>query len=120
MQNCSELFERVFSSHCSGIVRDCCCGRTYFNSSEDYCFEDGELECLLEQSKKDPEKYIEVDYSIGTMEIDGKEIVIGCKCDIAKKYENFILNHAQLLAKYLNEYAKQLEEKAQKVKVNIK
>ena len=120
MEQCSELFERVFDSGCGGIVRECECGITHF--SDQGCdvnfYDDGELSSLQSNAKLNPTKYIGHDHNIGTMEIGGIEIVHGCTCGKAQKYEDFILTHAQLLAEYLNERAKMLREKAESIVVD--
>lgn len=114
---CSELFSDVFDSRCGGSVRVCACGITYFDNYN-YCdWEGGELEELQQKAKDDPKHYTERDCSVGTMEINGIEIVHGCSCDLARKYESFILNHAVHLAEYLNKQATMLREKAEVIEV---
>ncbi|HEA66888.1 hypothetical protein LCGC14_2307170 [marine sediment metagenome] len=119
MEQCSELFERVFDSGYGGIVRVCDCGITHFSDQDCdiNCYDEGELEKFQENQKKAPNSFLGWDRSIGTMEIGGMEIVWGCSCDIARKYEDFILSHARQLAEYLNETAKMLKEKSDSIKV---
>ena len=112
----SKIFEEVFDSHCGGIVRDCSCGITHFDTYNQGCdWEEGELEGLEENAKNNPDRYRGHDHSIGTMEIGGHEIVFGCTCDLADKYEKFILNHAVQLKEYLNQRAKMLRERADEI-----
>ena len=111
-EQCSEIFEEVFNSRVGGCVRDCACGQTYYDDYNDYDWEPGELENLKENSNAIP-----FDYSISTMSINNEEIVIGCDCGRAKKYEEFILRHAEQLAEYLNKKAEALKEKAESIKV---
>jgi len=94
-EQCSELFECVFHSDCVGSVRRCACGQIFYdNNNTDW--EEGEFK-KLENSEA-----ISCDHSIGTMDIGGEEIVIGCSCDKASRYEKFIITHAIELTKYLN------------------
>lgn len=114
---CSELFSDVFDSKYGGCIRTCECGITHFDTYNIYDWEEGELEELQQKAKDDPEHYVEIDCAVGTIEIGGIEIVYGCTCNLAKKYEDFILNYAEQLAKYLNKRATMLREKADKIEV---
>ncbi len=109
-KQCSGIFEEVFDSHCGGIVRTCACGITYFNGNEPHFFDEGEFEEYQANAKKEPEKWVEWDQSIGTMEINGNEIVYGCSCDRAERYEKFILSHRHQIADYLNKYIEGLKK----------
>ena len=116
----SELFEDIFHSGTSGCVRTCHCGRTYFNWEDTTVdWEDGELEELQEKAEENPDMFIGVDYSVPTLSIsiDGHEIVMGCKCDSADKYENFINQYDKQIARYLNKKAEDLKSKADDIKV---
>ena len=113
-EQCSEIFEEVFNSHCGGCVRTCTCGKTYYDTYNDYDWDDGELEAL----EKDP-RAVALDYGVGTMSIAGEEIVFGCDCDHARRYENFIISHASQLAAYLTKRAAALEEEAKSIKVDL-
>ena len=114
---CSELFSDSFDSRCAGCIRTCECGITYFDEYNVWDWEEGELEKLQQKAKDDPEHYIGHNYSIGTIEIDGIEIVYGCTCNLARKYEDFILEHAGQIAEYLNKRAVMLREKADSIEV---
>lgn len=116
-KQCSELFIEVFDSRCGGCVRTCECGITHFDSFNIYDWEDGELEDLQKKAKETPKKYFEHDCAIGTIGINGIEIVYGCTCDLAKKYETFLISHGALIAEYLNKRAKMLREHADKITV---
>jgi len=117
---CSDLFCDVFDSHCAGNVRTCECGITHFDTynTDDYDYEERELEELEQRAKNDPDHYVAHDHSIGTMEISGVEIVYGCSCNLAKKYEGFILMYAEQLAEFLNRRGEILREQAKKTVVN--
>jgi hypothetical protein len=117
MSQCSDLFVEVFNSHCGGIVRTCACGITTFNFMDRRDFDEGEFEELESKQKSDPEHYRAVDHSVGTMEIGGQEIVIGCACDKARQYEAFITGHASRLAEYLRRYADALRKRASLIDV---
>lgn len=114
---CSELFDKVFDSRYGGCVRTCECGITYFDSYNEWNWEDSELEKLQQKAKDDPKHYVEQNCAIGTMGIGGIEIVYGCTCDLAKRYEDFILVHAEKIAEYLNKRAVMLREKADSIEV---
>ena len=116
---CSELFEEIFDSGISGCRRDCACGRTYFdgNPQSGWGWEDGELERLRRQMAEHPDLYVETDCSVGTMIVNGYEVVYGCECNVAKKYETFLVNQAERIAKYLNQRAKLLRQKADAIEV---
>ena len=120
MKQCSALFEKVFDSGSGGVVRTCVCGRTFYNYMDSGCFEPGELEVLEAKNKVDSDKCCAVDHTIGTISINGLEIVMGCHCDNAQKYEKFILNHSRQLAEYLRRHAVNLREEAEAVDVPAK
>ncbi len=117
MNQCSEIFADVFDSHCGRLVRQCACGRTFFNYMDAGYFEAGEMEHLEKQSHVNPDKFFAVDHAIGTMLVGGQEIVNGCHCETAKRYERFILAHAEQLAEYLRRHAAALRERATLVDV---
>lgn len=113
----SECFEQAFSDSCSGCVRDCACGRTVFDNANQWDWEDGELEHLERMAKSKPERYTAVDYSVATMTIHGEEWVMGCPCNGVRKWQEFLDQHADQAAKYLNERVKQLRAKAEAITV---
>lgn len=117
MSQCSDLFAEVFNSGCGNVCRTCSCGKTFFNYMDEGCFDTGELESLQAKSKADPDRFIAVDHTVGTMSICGREIVMGCTCAIASNYEGFIRDNARRLAEYLRRYAAALREKAADVDV---
>lgn len=87
----------------AGTVSISCelCGRTTFNSDDRGCFDPGELNELLEQAKKYPEWFVDVDYTVTWGHVDGKQIVIGCPCNGLKKHEDWILDHKYIILRYL-------------------
>jgi hypothetical protein len=112
---CSELFADVFDSRCGGARRTCECGRTFFDYTDSGCFEEGEFEELQAKSIAEPDKYCAVDHTVGTIEIGGVQIVYGCTCELAAKYERFIRANARRIAEYLRGYAAQLHAQADAV-----
>lgn len=66
MKQPSEIFREVFASGSGGIVRTCRCGRTYFNGAE-------------------------VDYTVSTLTVSGREFVDGCCCGLAAEYEQHLI-----------------------------
>jgi hypothetical protein len=117
---CSKLFSDIFDSNCGGYLRICECGITYFDTHNIWDWEDGELEALEQKASDDPEHYVGMDCAIGTMSIDGREIVYGCTCKLAQRYEEFILDHAEQIAQYLNKRMMLLREKANSIEVRNK
>jgi hypothetical protein len=83
------------------------CGRVHFKSLDTGDFEEGELEELLEKSRKEPDKYIDWgSITIGWGHIGGKQYVVGCKCNGVEKLEKFVWSHRFLIIKYYIEKAK--------------
>ncbi|MFH0846272.1 MAG: hypothetical protein V1851_02655 [Patescibacteria group bacterium] len=117
-RQCSELFGDIFDSHTGGCYRECACGRVHFTTERGYDWNDGELEDLLKREEKDPDKFIPSDHTVRTMNINGQEIVYGCCCNLAKKYEAFIRNNAPRIAEYLNAMAESLRKKADEIQVD--
>lgn len=115
----SEMFEDTFTSGCSHCVIECACGRTYFDDYNTYDWEEGELEELEAKAKAHPDKYVAVDYSVGTFTLFGVEFVCGCPCTCGKprEYESFILKHARKIAAYLNKKAEGLKKTAKQIEV---
>ena len=116
---CSELFGDVFHSHCGGIVRTCDCGRTHYNAADSSFFDEGELEDLVEKTKIYPDKYFATDYTITTMEIGSSEIVCGCVCNLAQRWEAVLIEQGQQIAQYLNSRAKALKEESSAIEVSF-
>ena len=116
---CSETFEQAFASNSSGCVRVCECGRTNYDYYNTWDWEKNELENLIAKAESEPEKYIGHDYSISTMIVNGKEIVMGCPCNSARPYEDFLISHACQIAKFLNAYSDELTKRAKESRVKL-
>lgn len=93
-----ETFERAFTSHCAGCLRQCECGRQFYDADNIYSWEEGELEKLL----ADP-KAVALEYAVETMSLEGREYVLDCSCwhERAKHIKGFIDSHARSIAEYL-------------------
>jgi len=91
-------FERAFSSGMAGCVRTCECGRVFYDNANSYDWEPGELERLQASKKATP-----VDYSVGTLVLEGGEFVQACNCwhERASKIIDWLDNHAHGIAEYL-------------------
>jgi len=118
-RQCSDLFLDVFDSGCGGCIRTCECGIIHFDGFNEWDWKEGELEALQEKAKKHPGRYVEKDCAIGTLSIDGIEIVYDCTCDLARKYEQFIISYGARLADYLNKRAELLRQNAEIIEVKV-
>ena len=114
----SEDFEDAFSSHEGGSIRECACGRLYFNSDGGWDWEDGELERLQKLAIKDPEGYADLPYTVTGVEVNGQFFVDGCKCGHPARYERFLADNAGGIADYLNRRAKRISELARDIAEN--
>lgn len=108
----SEEFEEAFRTGTAGCERTCACGKHYFDVYNTWDWNEGELEDLLKKEEINPDEYSSKDYSIGTLQIDGVEIVFECECGIARTYEFFIRNHAKEIAEYINKRTERLRKEA--------
>lgn len=119
MAQCSNIFIEAFDSRGAGCERTCACGKVYFDgiNESQWDWAEGELETLRCYAKLHPDEYFEVDGAIGTLVIDGKSIVIGCSCDLAERYERFIVQNSEKLAKYLNKRVEELKSEAERTAV---
>jgi hypothetical protein len=115
----SDIFKNCFDSGIGHAELTCECGRHHFDVWNDY---DSEFEVRREELRKkeeiDPDKYIQHEHSIGSVFINGTEIVMDCKCDLAQNYEKLIIEYAPQISKYLNERAKSLKEHAKNIEVS--
>ena len=114
----SDLFEDAFRDSVSGCRCTCACGRICFdNVNGGYDWDPGEFEELLKGVIAEPNRYVALDYSVGTMTIDGNEWVMGCPCNGARRFQDFVDGHARQIAEYLNAKAKQLKQDAEAMEV---
>ena len=103
-----EFYAALF--HDGSIRRTCHCGRTHFASWEG-SFDEGELENLLSNAEREPDKYINhPSTSISIAHIDGKEFVYECPCEGLERYETFIWTYREVILDYLTaRHKRQLE-----------
>lgn len=96
----SEEFERAITISGGCVVTCEFCQRTYFEPGGGWDWEKGELESLRANAEKEPDKFIECDYSICDGPLDGKTYVVGCKCQAAGVYERWIWSHRHIFERY--------------------
>jgi hypothetical protein len=117
----SRIFEDAFSSHMGSASMVCVCGRTHYDTYNMY---DEAWEKQLEEFERrrdvQPDKYVPHDHAIGSLIIgsligEDIEVVYGCPCDSAVKYEQFIIKHEEQIADYLKKRAKEFIEKAERI-----
>lgn len=98
----SKEFLDAFKEGSSGMIVECdFCGRVYFATQDGGDYEDGELENLRENAKKEPDKYIEVDCFTTRILIDGHYYALGCKCNKVRRYEDWIWANRRSIVAYL-------------------
>jgi hypothetical protein len=93
-----EIFEDTFRTFTSGCRRTCCCGKTYYNGSGNWDFDEGEIE-ELEKNGATP-----VDHSIGGITFEGREFADACTCwhPRALQIIHFVIRHDEMIANFLN------------------
>lgn len=102
-------FDEAFSTRISSCTEICDCGVTYYDSYNDYDWEDGELERLIEDETSVP-----VDHSVGSLYFFGKTYVSVCECwkEESKKIIRFIENYSQEIADFLHLEKQRANEEA--------
>lgn len=77
------------------------CGVVTFSNGCD--MDEDELELLLEKMRNRPATYRQdgANDSIAVGQISGINVVYGCPCDGAYKYEQFIWEHREIIMRYL-------------------
>jgi len=99
------------------IVIDCeLCGRVHFATwDENAGWEEGELEDLRAKAEKDPDRYIEdaTCSSISYGWLNGKQVVDGCPCNRARKIEDWIWSHRDIISKYLKSRIMKMKRQAE-------
>lgn len=110
----------TFKVSSTGCAVDCACGRIHFATAEgcgnyERDYEDGksELEYLLEQAEKDPEKYFPHPYSyVDIVQADG-ERVPGRPCGRVEKIIGYLESNADMLVEFLTKFYGQKSETLQ-------
>ena len=105
-----DQFIRAFKTDGGFCRYTCNCGKTYYNSfDETITWDDGELEEL----EADPNAS-GVDFSLGIMDMEGKEFVDACDCwhKSAENVMQFMDTYAHQIARYLTSEKKRKQEEA--------
>ena len=76
------------------------CDRTFFFPEGHYDWDEGELERLKKNAKRNPDKYIEVGGWISSGHIDGKCFVEGCPCNAVVRYESWLWSTRYLIQSF--------------------
>jgi hypothetical protein len=105
-----DLFEKTFRLPVSGCRRTCECGRTFYNGSGHWDWDDGEIEALEKSGAT------AVDYAIGIVCFEG-EYADACNCwhPRAKQIIAFVVRHDVQLATFLNRRRELTIERANEV-----
>lgn len=115
----SDHFTRAFSSHTSGAICHCNCGKVYVYAADESVFEPGELERYLEHEKEDPEGFsISYEYhGNGYVVVDGKQYVFDCPCSFGQlsKVESWLWYNRVEIAQYLKLRAAEMKREAEAV-----
>jgi hypothetical protein len=103
------------------IVIDCgLCGRVHFASDERTSFEEGELEELREQAKKEPDRYFEHQCcSIQWGYFNGVQVVYDCPCHKARRFEELIWDNRYAILKFLDTRSERRLEDAKDLKGRV-
>lgn len=107
-------FDIAFRANHSGCRGICDCGKLYYNGDNTWDWEVGEYEALENGDA------ICSEYSIGYVEVGGREYVDVCPCrnEQVEKLLNFIDGHSTQIAEYLNRAADDAIKKAKSIMVN--
>lgn len=99
---------KSFNGSTGGCRNKCHCGKEYYNEDGGWDWEDGEIEKL---EKSDA---INVEYSIGVVQFEGKEYVDVCDCwhDRARHIKGFLDTHTWGIAEYFKLKKADLLERA--------
>jgi len=104
-------------THASSGVNDCqLCGRTHFiTCNGGFDWEDGIQENLMEKARREPDKYIaHSEDSIRWGYIDGKQVVEGCPCNQATRYERLFWRDRHTIQRYYQNKSAKMKSDAEK------
>jgi hypothetical protein len=106
-----DIFEDTFRLRISGCRATCHCGKTFYNGSGGWDWEDGEIEAL-EKAGATP-----VDHGVGYVQFENCDYVDACSCwhARAKMVIAFITTHDEQIADFLNKRRERTIAKAAKV-----
>ena len=100
----SDMFMEAVTDAGSISINCELCGRTHFATCDDNVdFDEGELESLRAKAAENPDKYME-DATVSMISwgyIDNQQVVHGCPCNIARRYEDWIWQHRCLITSYM-------------------
>lgn len=90
-------FEKAFSDHASGCLLQCNCGRVFYDTVNNYDWEEGELERLDADSNATG-----LPHSCGHIGFEGRRYCDGCNCwhDRALKIMEFLDAHDVQIAEW--------------------
>lgn len=112
----SEEFEIAFIGTC-GLVRECKCGRTHFNTVDVGYYATGELDELMSASHKTPDKYIPHDEGdVSTVDVLGSEFVSDCPCGGVDRAEKAIWNSRYAIMDYFKKRMQKEENELKDLK----
>ena len=117
----SEAFEDVFSSHAGTIAATCeLCGRFLYTEEVLRDGEEGEFEKYEALRKRNPDKYILMDYdSVSLAEIDHQQVVLGCPCNGLRRYEDFVWRERRGIAEYMQQRLLQAQKQLKELKEQV-
>lgn len=102
----AEAFEDAFRSMGGGCCRECQCGTEYYNSGGGWGWDDGELEDLAANPNA-----VDIPYAVDTVEIFGREFVVGCGCLWSGNYgrqarwiADFLINRIEGVSRFIEKY----------------
>jgi hypothetical protein len=109
-----ENFEAAFRDRGAGCVRQCDCGRIYYNPSGEWTWEPGELEKL----EANPNATASV-YAIGAIVFEGRWYADHCECwkERARKIVAFLKAHDEQIAEFLTLERKRKQAEADRAPV---
>jgi len=112
----SREFMRAVIHSGTNVINCTLCGRVHFAGIKNgYDWVKGEYEDLVKQAEKNPNKFIahyDTD-SISWGSFAGKQIVDGCPCNLARKYEEIIWEGRFVIADYLKNKVEELQRKTE-------
>ncbi|MCK5614022.1 hypothetical protein KAR91_69810 [Candidatus Pacearchaeota archaeon] len=105
-------FKEAFRSGTSGCIRVCHCETTYYNSGDQWTFEDGELEKL-----QNDRSAIELDNGVYTVFFDGKEFITDCDCwhERAEHIMEYFDSYMNQIAEYFKLEKKRIQREANQI-----
>lgn len=110
-----ESFEQAFRGRVAGCVRDCECGKTYWDAyNTGYSWDEGERERLEANHQGTA-----LNYAVETIEFEGRVYVLDCDCwhQRAIRLIAFLRSHDTEIAEFLTEEKKRKTLEAERSSV---